>query len=411
MNLKENIKEGTKSIKANKLRTFLTATIIAIGIMSLVGILTAIEGIQSSINSSFSNLGANTFDVQSKRANRGSNDGKQSKIFPPLTYQELLTFKEKYDGPGLVSIYTVLTGSAEIKYGSKVTNPNQLVRGGDENYLAVDGYDIGKGRPFSPIETMNGAYVVLVGSDVIDDLFEENENPLGEKISIMGNKFRIVGLLKEEGGASGTSNIDRTVIVPMETARSLSGGRRLNAELAVALGDPTQMESATGTATGLMRAIRQDRPGEENSFDVLESKSLAERLGEMTGYLRAGGIVIGIITLLSASIGLMNIMLVSVTERTREIGVRKALGATPAKIKQQFLIEAVVICQMGGIMGIILGIIIGNLVSMAIGTGFVIPWVWIIAGFIIGMIVGLMSGVIPALKAAKLDPIEALRFE
>ena len=411
MNLNENIKEGIKSIKANKLRTFLTATIIAIGIMSLVGILTAIEGIQSSINSSFSNLGANTFDVQSKRANRGSNDGKQAKIFPPLTYQDLLTFKDKYDGPGVVSIYTVLTGSAEIKYRSKVTNPNQLVRGGDENYLTVDGYDIGEGRPFSSIENMNGAYVVLVGSDVVDDLFEEKEDPLGEKISIMGNKFRIVGLLKEEGGASGTSSIDRTVIVPMETTRSLSGGRRLNAELAVALDDPTKMEDATGIATGLMRAIRQDRLGEENSFDVLESKSLAERLGEMTGYLRAGGIVIGTITLLGASIGLMNIMLVSVNERTREIGVRKALGATPAKIRQQFLIEAVVICQMGGVMGIILGIIIGNLVSMVIGTGFVIPWVWIISGFLIGMVVGLMSGVIPAIKASKLDPIESLRFE
>ncbi len=411
MNLKENIKEGIKSIKANKLRTFLTATIIAIGIMSLVGILTAIEGIQSSINSSFSNLGANTFDVQSKRANRGSNDGKQAKIFPPLTYQELLTFKEKYDGPGVVSVYTVLTGSAEIKYGSKVTNPNQLIRGGDENYLVVDGYNISEGRPFSPIENMNGAYVALVGNDVIEDLFEENEDPLGNKISIMGNKFRIIGLLEEEGGASGTSNIDRTVIVPMETARSLSAGRSLNAELAVALEDPSRMEDATGIATGLMRAIRQDRPGEENSFDVLESKSLAERLSDMTGYLRAGGISIGIITLLGASIGLMNIMLVSVTERTREIGVRKALGATPAKIRQQFLIEAVVICQMGGVMGIILGIIVGNLVSMAIGTGFVIPWIWIISGFLIGMAVGLLSGVIPAMKAAKLDPIDALRFE
>jgi len=411
MNIKENIKEGIKSIKANKLRTFLTATIIAIGIMSLVGILTAIEGIQSSINSSFSNLGANTFDVQSKRANRGSNRGKQAKIFPPLTYQDLQTFKEKYDGPGVVSIYTVLTGGAEIKYGSKVTNPNQVVRGGDENYLLVDGYDISDGRPFSPIENLNGAYVVLVGSDVIDDLFEENEDPIGEKISILGNKFRIVGLLKEEGGASGTSNIDRTVIVPMETARTLAGSRGLRPELAVALKDPTKMEIATGIATGLMRAIRQDRPGEENSFDVLESKSLAERLGEMTGYLRVGGLAIGIITLLGASIGLMNIMLVSVTERTREIGVRKALGATPLKIRQQFLIEALVICQMGGVMGIILGIVIGNLVSMAIGTGFVIPWLWIITGFLIGMVVGLLSGVLPAYKASKLDPIESLRFE
>lgn len=411
MNIKENVKEGIKSIKVHKLRTFLTAAIIAIGIMSLVGILTAIEGIQSSINSSFSNLGANTFDVQSKRANRGLVDGKQAKIFPPLTYQDLVTFKEKYEGPGVVSIYTVLTGNAEIKYGSKVTNPNQLVRGGDENYLLVDGYDIAKGRSFSPIESLNGAYVVLVGNDVVEDLFEENEEPLGKKINIMGNKFRIVGLLKEEGGASGTSNIDRTVIVPMEIARSLAGERGLRAELAVALKDQSKMEKATSRATGLMRAIRKDRPGEENSFDVLESKSLAERLETMTGYLKAGGIAIGIITLLGASIGLMNIMLVSVTERTREIGVRKALGATPTMIRQQFLIEALVICQMGGIIGILLGIIIGNLTSWAIGTGFVIPWLWISAGFIVGMIVGLLSGVIPAVRASRLDPIASLRFE
>ncbi|NQZ79342.1 MAG: ABC transporter permease, partial [Ekhidna sp.] len=339
MNIGENIKEGIKSIKANKLRTFLTAAIISIGITSLVGILTAIDGIQYSINNSFSSLGANTFDIEDRRRDRGSSDGKKAKTYPKVTYYELLTFKDKYEGPGVVSIYTVITGTAEVKYGSKVTNPNQIIRGGDENYLTVDGYDVDKGRPFSANESLNGSYVALVGNDVLDELFDENENPVGKKISLMGSKFRIVGTIAEQGGASGNSNIDRTIIIPMQTARIIAPERNFGYEIAVSVPDPTQMENAMGIARGLMRAIRQDRPGEEDSFDLSASKSLAERMGEITGYLRAGGFTIGFVTLIGASIGLMNIMLVSVTERTREIGVRKALGATPLKIRQQFLVE------------------------------------------------------------------------
>ena len=411
MNLKENIKEGIKSIKANKLRTILTALLISIGITSLVGILTAVDGIQNSIDKSFSSLGANTYDIEDKRTNRGSSEGVKQKTYPKVTYNQLLQFKEKYNGPGVASIYTVITGQAEVKYGSEVTNPNLVVRGGDENYLLVDGYDIDEGRPFSANESLNGNYVALVGSQVVEELFT-NETPLGKKIGLLGSKFRIVGTIAEQGGASGNSNIDRTIIIPMQTARIVSPERNFGYEIAVSVPDPSQMENAMGIGRGLMRAIRQDRPGEEDSFALTASKSLAERIGSITGSLQVGGFVIGFLTLLGASIGLMNIMLVSVTERTREIGVRKALGATPKKIRQQFLIEAIVICQMGGIGGMILGITIGNLTStLLFNSDFIVPWLWMMVAVGIGIGVGLISGYIPARKASRLDPIESLRFE
>lgn len=412
MNIYENIREGVKSIKANKLRTILTATIIAIGITSLVGILTAIDGIQASIDSSFSNLGANTFDIESKRANRGSNKGKKTKAFPPIKYAELAQFKQEYQGPGVVSLNTMVSFNTEVKYHSKVTNPNMMVRGGDENFLIVDGYDIDRGRSFSQIEIDNGAYVCVIGSEVAEALFEENESPIGKKITVLDAKFKVLGMLKEQSGVSGNTGVDRRIVVPLRTARILGADRNFGYEATVAVTDMRQIEEATGIATGLMRSIRRDRIGKEDSFEITVSRSLAERIGDITGYLQAGGFAIGFVTLIGASIGLMNIMLVSVTERTREIGVRKALGATPLKIRQQFLIEALVICQMGGIGGIILGILIGNVTSSLIGSaGFIVPWAWMFFGVIIGMAVGLVSGVLPAYKASKLDPIESLRFE
>jgi putative ABC transport system permease protein len=412
MSYAENIREGIRSIAGNKLRTTLTALIIAIGIMALVGILTAIDGIQSSINSSFSNLGSNTFYITNKRIDRSSSKGVVEKSYPPILYDQVMKFMSEYKGDGLPSVNFTVTYNAEVKRKSKVTNPNIRINSGDLNYLSVQGYNLISGRNFSAFEQQNGTNVAIIGSETVNSLFDNNENPLNSTISFLGNKFKVIGVLEAQGSAGNNSSSDRTIIVPMVTGRKVASGKSLQYYIGVALKDPTKMDLAMGEATGLLKAIRKDVPGSEDSFDIKKKQSTAERLEDITNYLRIGGFTIGFITLIGASIGLMNIMLVSVTERTREIGVRKALGATPAKIRQQFLIEAIVITQIGGVAGILLGIIMGNVISTLLNPGtFVIPWLWIAFGFIIGVIVGLLSGYIPAHKASKLDPIESLRFE
>ncbi|QSE96831.1 ABC transporter permease [Fulvivirga lutea] len=412
MNLVENIKEGLKSIKANLLRTVLTALIVTLGITSLVGILTAIDGIQYSVTDSLSELGVNTFDIYSKRNRGGRSGGIQEKSQPPLKLKEAMRFIDNYDFSTSVSLNTSITGVAEVKYESKKTNPNVWINGANEEYIALEGLNIEKGRNFSIIENQYGTNVAIIGVDVKESIFDDNVDPLGKEISLLGNKYRIIGILEERGQIGGGGGPDNSVIIPILNASRLSSNRVLRYSMTVGINDPSQMEMAMGEATALMRKIRQDKLGEPNSFEIAKSESLADRLEQVTSVMRLGGFGIGFITLLGASIALMNIMLVSVTERTREVGVRKALGATPLRIRQQFIIEAIVVCLLGGIAGVILGIAIGNLISKVIGIdGFVVPWLWVIVGLVVCIVVGLISGYYPANKAAKLDPIESLRFE
>ena len=409
MNLIENIREGIRSINANLLRSILTALIVAIGIASLVGILTAIDGIQSSITSSFSSLGANSFNIAVKRS-RGRSNGRDEKSYPPITYKQAVKFAEKFKSNAQVSLSSFVTSIAEVKRLSEKTNPNITIVGGNVNYIYQEGLDIEDGRNFSEVEDKYGSNVAVIGEEIAKKLFKKDEDPLGEEISVWGIRFRIIGVLSEQGAMDGGSS-DNRVIIPLTSARAMAAGRSLTIVIDVLVEPEFSMDAAMGEAQGLMRIIRHDKIGEPESFEVERSESLAETLGDITGYLRIGGVGIGIITLLGASIGLMNIMMVSVTERTREIGIRKALGATPARIRQQFLIEAIVVTQMGGIAGIILGMILGNVVTSFMDGAFIIPWLWILVSFVIGIVVGVGSGYYPAKKASKLDPIESLRFE
>lgn len=411
MNIVENIKEGLRSIQANLLRSVLTALIVAIGITALVGMLTTIDGIEHSVSESLSSLGVNTFDINSKTNRNMNTQGVTQKTYPRITMGESFKFIDQFKVTSTISLSSFLTGIAEIKRLSKKTNPNVAVNGTNEEYFAIKGLDFEKGRGFSTIEIQYGAQVAVIGYKIYETLFNENEDPLGKEITISGSKFKIIGLLKEKGRLA-ENNYDNMVFIPIIKANQMAQGRGLWYELTVGISDPSQMEFAMGEATGVMRRIRSDDVGNENSFELEKSETLAQELESITSGLRVAGVGIGFITLLGASIALMNIMLVSVTERTREVGVRKALGATPLRIRQQFVIEAIVVCLMGGIAGIILGILIGNLLANLMGIDvFVIPWKEMMIGMIVCICVGLFSGYYPAHKASKLDPIESLRFE
>ncbi|UOR06701.1 ABC transporter permease [Hymenobacter aerilatus] len=412
MHFLENIKEAFRSIQSNLLRTVLTALIVSIGIMALVGILTAIDAMKFSLSQTFASLGANSFEISARGYNnRSRRGGVQEKVYPAITYLQARQYKQQIGDEGRVGISAFISGAVEVKAGSEKTNPNMRVVAGDDNYLLIQSFNLLAGRTFSAAELESGANVAIVGQEIKDKLFP-SQSPIGQYIYLMGRRFLVVGQLEKSGSTMGGGGADRTVLIPLITGNQMPRQQALNYEIKTATPDPNNLTYLTGLATGTMRAVRRDALGQPDSFEVERSDSLAAKLDELSGNIRIGGFLVGFITLLGASIALMNIMMVSVTERTREIGIRKALGATSRQIRQQFLMEAIVICLLGGALGVLLGVAMGNGVMLFVGGGgFLVPWLWITLGLLICVSVGLASGYYPASKAAKLDPIESLRYE
>ena len=404
----ENIKIALQSIKGHLMRTSITVSIIAIGIASLVGILTAIDSIDYALNDNFAMMGANTFTLQDQ-SRRARSRSDRSTINPKIEYKEALEFKNKFNPTAVTSISYRASGTATVKHQSKKTNPNVSILGVDENYLKVSGYDIMYGRNINHHDISLNSNVVLIGQDLFKKLFDSSTKALGKIISINNKRVTVIGVLMEKGSSMGMGG-DKICLLPISYLRNTMSSNSSIAVSVMALNN-YEIEANIGSATGMFRSIRRLRPIEDQNFSITKSDSLAKSLMDNLKYVTSAATLIGFITLLGAAIALMNIMLVSVTERTKEIGTRKAIGATSQTIRRQFLMEAIVICQLGGVLGIIFGILIGNITSFMMGTAFVIPWIWLFAGVLLCILVGLASGIYPAIKASRLDPIEALRHE
>lgn len=410
MNFSENIKLALRSIRANMLRAVLTLLIIAFGITALVGILTAIDVAIYSLSDNLSSLGANTFDINPLEGGERRR-GRRTKSGDPISFKEAMDFKDRYLFAARASVSLPCGSGAALKYLNEKTNPNVSIFAVDENYLDGKGFEVEYGRNFTAKEAENGAYITIIGADIVKTLFKNKpETAVDQMISAGNIKLKVVGVLKSKGSSMNQSE-DRRILIPLQTGKRYYGSDQSDYNILVAVNDATQIDAAIAEATGLFRNIRRLKSSQENDFEISKSDGLIDIIRENTLYFRLAAIGIGLITLVGAAIGLMNIMLVSVTERTREIGICKAIGATRQGVMTQFLTEAVVISLLGGLFGILFGVLAGNIVAVVMGGNFLFPWMWVTIAVITCTIVGLVSGLYPALKAARLDPIESLRYE
>jgi len=402
-----------RSVRTSKLRTGITVGIIALGIMALVGILTAIQGLKSSIYSSFSGMGSNTFQITNEILKKKSGGGGihiSSVDQKNISYRDALDFKERFSFPATVGLSVAGEGTATVKYASEKTNPNVLVMGVDEQYTTISGTNLEAGRNFSSTEVSNGSYVCVLGNSIAKKLFRGKiANAVNSVITVGYIKYRVIGVAESKGSTM-ISNVDNNVFIPLQNARAVYGGDR-SFVISVRVPYVSMIDIAAEEAEGLFRTIRKIPLNADPNFGINKNDNLAAMLMENLQYVTGAALFIGLITLLGAAIGLMNIMLVSVAERTREIGVSKALGARNSSIRRQFLTESVMISLTGGLIGVLSGILIGNMVSLLLKTGFIVPWAWISIGILLCTGVGILSGLYPAARAARLDPIQALRYE
>jgi putative ABC transport system permease protein len=327
-----------------------------------------------------------------------------------ITYDEAKEFKNRYSFPG-TKVGLAIRGKSAIVVNTnkKKTNPDVNVFGGDENYLELNGYNIRYGRNFTQTEVESGRNLCIIGSGVAAKLFPDNaEKALDAVINVDQTPYRVIAVL-EEKTSSAFFNSSRVVLTSVNNIRRLYAGASSTYTVAVKVNDLKLMDMASAEATGVFRPIRKLDVKEEDNFFIDKSDSIAQSLLTNLSFLEKGTIGIAFITLIGAAIGLMNIMLVAVNERTKEIGLAKALGCTSTNIRYQFLFESVIISLLGAVAGIVAGVLIGNVVAILLGTGFVVPWAWVIAAVIVCSLVGLGAGLYPAYKASKLDPIVALR--
>lgn len=408
MNAIENVRESLISIRSNLLRAILTMLVISLGIGALVGMITSFEGIKFWMTRQFSALGSNTFTIQNRASTVRKRGGKRVR-YPRIQYHEAIGFKDSFEGNGTVSVTATGSFGSKARYKSIETNPNLQVLGIDENYSVTTNYTIAEGREISSLDIDMGRKVAVLGFEVKELLFP-NSSPVGESIMVGDNNYTVIGYFNGLG-TSGRFGGDKAINIPISTLIADYPDPNRSFNVSIFVEDPNMIDGMIEETYGAFRLVRKLKPAEENNFVVSKSDTFVNSLLENLQILTVAAQIIAAITLFAAAIGLMNIMLVSVTERTREIGVRKATGARKSNIMFQFLTEALVICELGGLAGIGLGILFGNAVALLLGNELLIPWDWIGIGILLCTIVGLISGIYPAWKASQVDPIESLRYE
>jgi putative ABC transport system permease protein len=410
MSLSELIKISLNTLRANKLRAALTLSGIIIGVFSIIAIMTLLNALQAGIEGGLSALGSNTFQIQKFPAIQVGGPGHDRKYRnrADITYEQGLRLMERATTYKYMSLEDYLYEKT-IKSQGVSTNPNYYVGGVLPTYLECNNRTVQFGRFFTDVDLINNNRVAVVGMDAVDKLFP-NVNPIGQYITIDNNEFQVIGVFEKKGEGFGESN-DNFALLPITTMQQIYGKNNRSLNIAIQAPSKETYNETLENVISVMRSIRKDKPGEPDSFEIFSNESLITQVNSFTKYFKYGAGFISFIAMLAAGVGIMNIMLVSVTERTKEIGIRKAIGAKNNSVLIQFLIEAIILCEFGGIIGIFLGILTGNLVGLYLSSPVVIPYDWVIIGLVVCSVVGIIFGVYPAYKAAKLNPIDALRYE
>ena len=425
MKIQDTLALAFRTVKSNKIRTGITVAIIAFGIMALVGINTAIDAMKQKFTESFSAMGANGFvihyrewrmgfdggsDVKKKK--KGERTVRKSSTGKPITRLQAETFKERFQYPGTIGLTTRGVNDAVLSLNDKKTNPNVTIYGGDENYVELNGYSLAAGRNLNVLDVESGRNVCLLGSEMAQKFFGSDPERSLEKIIHINNiPYRVVGVLESKGSTFGMSWDKMALTSYKNVRRFFNSNVNSSFSIQVKVSDVRSIDGAIDQAEGILRPIRQLSVTEENNFFIDKSDSAVAMLMRNLSFITISAVLIGVITLFGAAIGLMNIMLVSVTERTKEIGLIKAIGGRQRNVRQQFLFESILISLIGAAFGVVLGVIVGNVFSLVLNTGFVIPWGWLAGGILLCSVVGLLAGLYPSLKASRLNPIEALRYE
>jgi putative ABC transport system permease protein len=409
--LRESVVMAFAAIRASKLRSLLTLLGVVVGVFSIISVMTALGVLRNSIEEGITQLGANTFQIQKYPAGMqgGHNARRKFRNRRDITYEQALAVRKNATLAAAVGIEVYRFGRTVVWGGNK-TNPNVLLFGENVDGLSTNDWSVATGRGISDRDVNTAASVIVLGKAVREKVFPPYANPIGERVRLEGQIFTVIGIFAKKGAALGGSS-DNFAVIPITTYFQRFGKTGRSVNIMVKARNSEVLEEAIEQSRMILRTARKVEPGADDDFAWFSNDSLVKEFNEFTFMFRLGVLVVSSIALLAAGVGIMNIMLVSVTERTREIGIRKAVGAQRKVVLSQFIVEAIILSQIGGIFGVILGIIGGNVVGLLLEVPAVIPWDWALIGIGVCSLVGLTFGVYPAWKAATLDPIEALRYE